>query len=418
MERLVYLIQTPPFWLKNPPLSLVYLKTYLEKQGLNIKIIDLNIELFKLLGSCLNQWLSLNKEFETGLFNQTKDKHPQIFLDLYKDIEQVDYIGFSLLKRNTPFAFSLAKEIKNRFPDKKIIFGGPHTLFLEKENKLGDNNYWVVGEGEIPLCKIIANGKNKLYRFREIDDLDTIPFYDFAQTYPQNYSLCLPLLSSRGCPYHCSFCTERLLYKKFRYHSPQYIVDQIKYLKSKYKTTSFVFLDSLINYKQKWLEDFCSSVIKNKLHIKWEAQIRIQKDFPLELAKLLKEGGCYNLFVGLESGSDNVLESMNKGFKAKDAIDFLKILKAANLHFEISLIFGYPGESQKEFKETLDFIVKNKKIIPKIAQANPFTDYLNDFYAQTLPPATAKKRMDAFLKTIEKEKIRYTKSFINNLIYK
>jgi len=108
---------------------------------------------------------------------------------------------------------------------------------------------------------------------------------------------------------------------------------------------------------------------------------------------------------------------MNKGFDTSCAINFFKILKAADLHFEISLIFAYPGEGKKEFKDTVDFIVGNKKLIPKIAQANPFTDYLNSFDARALASGEARNRIDLFLKTIEGEKIKYTKSFINNLIY-
>jgi radical SAM superfamily enzyme YgiQ (UPF0313 family) len=192
--------------------------------------------------------------------------------------------------------------------------------------------------------------------------------------------------------------------------------EQIKQLKNKYKTNDFVFCDSLINYNNAWLSEFCSLVIENKLNIKWQAQMRVDKSFSLELGKLMEKSGCYNLFIGLESASDNVLAAMNKGFTQKIALSFLEKLKQAGLQFEISLIFGYPTETEKDFKETFDFIVKNKKTIPKIAQANPFVDYLGNFN-DTYPVNEAKSRILEFLRILELEKIRYTKSFINNLIY-
>jgi radical SAM superfamily enzyme YgiQ (UPF0313 family) len=418
MKQLVYIIQTPPFWLKTPPLSLIYLKTHLERQGIAVKISDLNLALFKLTGSSFARWLTLNKDFEENLFSEITSQYPEFLAKFYKDIKEARYIGFSLLGRNAHFSFSLAKQIKMHFPDKKIIFGGPHTLILDRQNRLDKGHYWVIGEGEIPFSEIVRGEKKKIYRFCELENLDTIPLYDYTPLSFQDYSQTLPILSSRGCPHFCNFCSERLLYKKLRYHSPEYMVDQIKHLKVKYKTNSFVFLDSLINYSQKWLQRFCTLIIANKLNIKWEAQIRIKNNFPLELAKLLKISGCYNLFVGLESGSNEVLKLMNKDFLTYDAQDFFQTLKRANLHFEISLILGYPGESEKAFKETLSFIVRNKKIIPKIAQVNPFTDYLDSSNGKTILPDETKNRVDIFLEAIEKEKIRYTKSFINNLIYK
>ena len=250
-----------------------------------------------------------------------------------------------------------------------------------------------------------------------MENLDTLPFCDFSPLNIELYSRSLPLFSSRGCLYKCKFCTERFLYKKFRHHSPGYMVEQIYYLQKKYHTNNFIFCDSLINYKQAWLKEFCSLVIKNKLNIKWEAQMRIEHNFPLDLAKLLKKSGCYNLFIGLESGSDKMLGLMNKGFTSACASNFFKILRKANLHFETSLIFGYPGEEKKEFKETLNFIIENKKNIPKIAQVNAFVDYLGNFPDKMFSGHQAKERTQLFLKLLEKEKIRYTKSFINNLIY-
>jgi radical SAM superfamily enzyme YgiQ (UPF0313 family) len=418
MNELVHIIQTPPFWLKTPPLSLIYLKNYLQNRGYPTNITDLNIALFKQLSFSQKEWLTLNEQFEKNLFSTVENNLPCFIDTLLKNIKEAEFIGFPLLKRNTPFAFSLAEKIIERYPWKKIIFGGPHTLFMEKEKKLKNNPYfWIIGEGEIPLLKIIQNNSQKIYRFEEINDLDTLPFVDFSPLTLKTYSSHIPLLTSRGCTHNCNFCSEKLLFKKFRHHCPQYMVDQIKYLITKYKTNNFIFTDSMINYKIEWLNDFCNLLIDNKLKINWEAQIRVKKGFTHQTAELLKKSGCYNLFIGLESGSDKVLEIMNKGITTNDALDFFKKLKKAELHFEISLITGYPGETNEDFKDTMDFIVKNKKFIPKIGQINPFVDYLCDFSTSPFPKEEIRKRVATFLKIMEQEKIRYTKSFVNNLVY-
>jgi len=413
MKETVCIIQTPPFWLKTPPLSLIYLKTYLENKGVETEIIDLNHTSFKLLSPSKEEWLNLNKNFEKRLFSAVEKHLPHILENLYKKIDKAEFIGLSILKRNAPFAFRLAERIKEKYPLKKIIFGGPQTLFMDWKTKLDQQNYWVIGEGEIPLWEIINGQKQKVIKFREMDNLDNLPFLDFS---PLNlYSSYIPLLSSRGCRHKCSFCSERLLYKKFRNHSPLYMAEQIKYLSAKHKINNFTFCDSFINYNPQWLEAFCRLIIKNKLKIKWEAQARVDSLTP-ELIKLIKQSGCYNLFIGLESASDNLLGQMNKGFKVGTAYDFFKKLTQAGLHFEVSLIFGHPKETEDDFKNTLDFIVKNKKIIPKIAQANPYIDYFADSEDNAFPTQAAKQRINKFINIIQAEKIKYTKGFINNLI--
>lgn len=417
MNDFVYIIQTPPLWIKTPPLSLIYLYTYLKQKKIEARVIDLNSIIFKLLSLPATQWLTLDKQFEDTLFELVNQKFPFLIRNLISKIADAPFIGFPLLQRNTPFAFKLANHIKDRFPKKTIIFGGPNTLFLDKKNTLDPNYHWVIGEGETPLHKIIAGAKQHIYRFQEIENLDSLPFIDFDCIALNAYSPTIPLLSSRGCLFNCNFCSEKLLSKKFRHHSPNYLVEEIKHLTNKYQRNTFVFCDSMINYNQQTLTDFCSLIIKNNLSINWEAQIRITKNFPLELAKLMKQSGCYNLFIGLENGSDRVLQKMNKGFTTSDALEFFKIIHNAKLHFEISLILGYPGEDENDFQQTIDFIVKNKKIIPKIAQVNPFVDYLNDFPTITFPNISGHNRLKTLLNTFSQEKIRYTKSFIGNLYY-
>ncbi len=417
MKKSVYIIQCPPSWVKTAPLSLVYLENYLKNCGVRVKTRDLNIEFFKASGLSLKGWLSLNQEFEKSLFQKTMVAYPSFLKSLYKDIADYDYIGFSIFKRNADFSFLLADVIKEKFPAKAVIFGGPEALSMVPADRANHNGHWVIGEGELALAKIVGEDKKETYPFEEISDLDALPFLNFGCLGMENYSNSIPLFSSRGCKFNCRFCAEKKLYKNFRHHSAGYMAEMIGKLKNEYDINNFVFCDSLINYDDGWLEKLCSLLIEKNISIKWEAQMRVAKSLDVDLGRLMKKSGCYNLFIGLESASEHTLKRMNKGFDTQTAADFLLKLRNSGLQFEISLIFGYPGETDTDFKETLDFITKNKKIIPKIAQANPFVDYLGNFPGETFPSETAKKRIKTFLKVIETEKIRYTKSFINNLVY-
>ncbi len=451
MRKIIYLIQCPPNWVKTPPLGLAHLKSYLEKDNvklnthfnkgngitqhslplseirhtpsarssISVTIIDLNIIAYKLLSAGQRMWLSLDKTFEENLFSIVSSRYPYIINNTIKKVKDASIVGFSLSKRNKTFSMKLSRMIREKYPRIPMVFGGPQTLSMSihKEN-MPEEFKWVIGEGEIPLYKIARGDKANTYQFDEIEDLDSIPFLDYLSLNINLYSRALPVLSSRGCPHQCNFCSERLLYKKLRQHSPEYTVELISFLKNKYQRDTFIFCDSLINSRRKWLDDFCALLIKNNLNIKWEAQMRVDKNFTLSEAELLKRSGCYNLFIGFENASDKVLKAMDKGFSSAEALKFFNTLNKAGLHFEISLIFGYPRESEEDFRENIQFIVRNKKVITKIAQVNPFVDYLGTFSDRDFPTEEAKARIKRFIKVLKDNKIRYTKSFINNLPYR
>ena len=136
----------------------------------------------------------------------------------------------------------------------------------------------------------------------------------------------------------------------------------------------------------------------------------------------MKRAGCINLFIGLESGSDKILANMHKGFTRQIARDFLLKLKQSGLCFEVSIIVGYPQEEEKDFKETLSFLKENKRIIPKIAQISTFELYKNSLLVENndqepIDENTKRKRMRKIMQFVEKEKIRHTKVYIDNLRY-
>ena len=106
---------------------------------------------------------------------------------------------------------------------------------------------------------------------------------------------------------------------------------------------------------------------------------------------------------------------MNKGFTKEDARLFFEILRKAGLQYEISIIAGYPREEESDFKETIDFIAENKAVIPKIAQVNPYINYFSSSYTAS---KQATERVQRLISLLRKENIPYTKSFINNLLYK
>jgi len=427
-----------PHWIKVPPLSLVYLENYLTKNGFNAKVIDLNIEFYNMLGVNKKDWLSLNKELEDNLYSLLKQKFPDKINELIDQVvaSPAKIVGFSLFARNRKATFEFVKDIKDKTNQKIFVFGGPEVLFEYHRKSFfeevdSDNSYFVLGEGELALleiCKLVYDDKKmdfdlckdkKLIKYLEINNIDALPTPNFDCLNIQNYNLSsLPLFSSRGCIKRCSFCSECMLYREFRQHSPEYMLETIKNLSEKYRINTFSFHDSLINADLKWLDRFCLLVIKENIKIKWEAQFMVREDLTDERLMKMKQSGCYNLFVGLESGSNRILKLMDKGYNQKIAKDCFTKLHNNGIQFEISLVLGFPSESEDDFKDTLQFLKENKTIIPKIAQLNPFVEYSPSkiHKKEYKHNKVITERINKLIKMFDQDRVKYTSSFINNLV--
>ncbi|MBU1913029.1 MAG: B12-binding domain-containing radical SAM protein [Candidatus Omnitrophica bacterium] len=427
-DKKILLVMPPPFWPKMPPIGIGYLEAFLADNNINCGILDLNNIFYNLASDELKKsWLvSCNTFLEENIFSLMQKNHPEEFKSLMAKMLRYEIIGFSCFKSNMHTTMKLAKLLKSRNKNIRIIFGGPEMTreYFKKSCKIkGAADFTVVGEGEKPLLDLVQpvppTQRDRCYLFNEMDNLDQPAFPTYKgldmDTYPRKNSV--SILFSRGCVRKCRFCSERLLYKKFRVRPVKSVIEEIRYHKSKNKTGFFVFHDSLINGDLKKLEELCDEIIKNFGSINWEAQIAVRNDMSLELLEKMKKSGCYNLFVGLESGSARTLKNMNKGFTPLDAVRFFKKLNTRGLFFGVSIIIGYPGETETEFRESLDFIIKNKPLIPKIEQVNPFT-YYDGISAGKKADKNAPKRLDIFIKEIKSHGFKYTNAFIGNLIEK
>ena len=417
-------ILCPPVWEKLPSLGPAYLLSYLHSLGIDTFFLDLNNIAFKLALPEMQKSWTINRIFTTNfLFEYYFNKNFEIFEQIINTINKnkINFVGFSVFNTNRYFVVETANHIKRKFPKVKIIFGGPEVFAIKLEGykNLDFVDYFVTGEGEIALKKIITGLSTKnIFEFEEKKEINFFPdFNDFdLNEYPRKKAL--PVLFGRGCINKCNFCSERLLYKYYRHKDENFFIDELFYYKEKFGIEWITFYDSMLNANIKSFEKVLDLMIKRKLQLKWDAQIGIRNDMNDEVFSKMKEAGCINLFIGLESGSDIILSKMNKNFTTAIARNFFKKLKDANLHFEISLIIGYPDETEEDFKKTLSFLDENINLIPKIAQVSIFKNYPGISARKTTEYEEKKsmKKLEFFINFLENKKIPYTKSYINNLI--
>jgi radical SAM superfamily enzyme YgiQ (UPF0313 family) len=338
-----------------------------------------------------------------------------------------DWYCFSLFDTNRACTLEVARSLKALRPDAVIVAGGPQTLYEYHQKEAGPTvfnepyiDHLVVGDGEQALLALVTGqARERVLAFREAADLDEVPYplyrgFDLkAYTRPRS----LPLLFSRGCLRRCAFCAECLLAKKFRMRSAAHMTEEVVYHVNRHEACNFVFHDSLINGDLEKLAGFCELMTELKLDIKWDAQLMVRADMPPQLFEKMRAAGCYNLFIGLESGSDRVLELMHKGFTLKEAVLTLRKLKAAGLHCEVSLITGFPGETEQNFLQTLSFLQENRDLIPKIGQVNCIQFLPGTGLAGRQMETGARDRARRLVAFLSENKFIMTEEFIENLHY-
>lgn len=197
-----------------------------------------------------------------------------------------------------------------------------------------------------------------------IENLDDIPYPardlidNSIYTRPDTGEVQAVIKVSRGCPYHCFFCLATPVSgSKVRTRSPKNIVGEIKECYEKYNIKNFIFWSDLFNLDQNWVRDLCNEIIKSGLKITFSTNTRADSA-DIETAKLMKKAGCTLVSIGIESGSQELLDKMGKKITKKQIINTVKMFKKIGIKIYGYYVIGLPWESEDTFRETMDFAKK------------------------------------------------------------
>jgi len=274
------------------------------------------------------------------------------------DLEQeCDLVGISCMTPNAPRTYELCHEFKKR--GKTVVLGGVHPTILPDEALLHADCV-VIGEAEgvwETLLKDFENKNLKRIYQNPLPDLGKYFPKDFSKIIKRRLFNLIPIMTTRGCPYHCDFCCVTDLFgKKIRHVPVENIVRDIKESGAK----NFMFLDDNIIGHPKYAKELFNAI--KPLKIKWVGQasvsILVNDD---ELIRLAAESGCKALFFGLESVSVDQLKTMRKAIKEIEQLEnaIIKIKKMGIL-IHASMIFGFDNDTKETFNDTVKFLIKNK----------------------------------------------------------
>ncbi|TBO44297.1 B12-binding domain-containing radical SAM protein [Pedobacter kyonggii] len=311
------------------------------------------------------------------------------YIDRYDNEIIPDVLGMSLFNGNIGPSLFVAKKIKEKYPEVKIIVGG--GIFADQLFPGGPNfnalmqemssylDKIIVGEGEVLFLKYL-NGElddaKKIYDSNK-DLKDPVSFSELRTPDFDNLDMDrYPYIStfiSRSCPFQCHFCSETIQWGKYRKRSIPEAVEEMIVLSEKYDRSLFLLGDSLLD---PIITNLSTEILKTGRKLFWDGYLRVSKAAMVwENVMLWKSAGFYRARLGIESGSDKVLTLMNKGITKDEIRKTLKNLALAGIKTTTYWIAGYPGETDEDFEETLDLLRELNEYIYS-AECHPFAFFL------------------------------------------
>jgi len=352
-------------WAGVLPLGIAYLAAVLKNSGFSLGVIDA-------------QALNLSTE---EVSKKALGYSPKI-------------VGISCSTVQVKAAWEIAQKIKEVSPKIFIVLGGVHPTALPEESLEKETVDFVLrAEAEYSFLELVEALLNKkdithiegLSYKREgaiqhnpkknlILDLDLLPFparelFPFPYAYRSPYTQSryfATLLSSRGCPGGCIFCNKNIFGFKFRRRSPENVLDEIDYLYKEFNISEFHFADDCFSLDRLRVERICDLIIHKKLKIRWACSNGIRVDtIDYELLRKMREAGCYRIALGVESGSERILQAIGKATSREKISQAFKDCRRAGIITVGFFMLGNYGEDEETMLETIRFA---KALNPDYAQ--------------------------------------------------
>lgn len=294
-------------------------------------------------------------------------------------IKSAHLVGISTITSTAPRAYALADKVREKgIP---VIMGGPHVTFMADE-ALEHADFVIRGEGEqtlmafidalekggdfsgIPNLSYQEDGRT-IHNTRRpfVKDLDQIPFPDLSllkttrKEIPKLRSI--PVQTSRGCPFECSFCSVTGMFgKKYRFRSTKNIIEELQ--RYDHRKNLIFFYDDNFTADRRRAKDLLEAMIRERFKFKWTTQVRADVAKDPELVKLMKKAGCHTLYIGFESVNPESLKAMKKRQTVEDITEAIKVLRKHRIGVHGMFVYGFDEDDWKTVKQTVRFAKRSR----------------------------------------------------------
>jgi anaerobic magnesium-protoporphyrin IX monomethyl ester cyclase len=316
-------------------------------------------------------------------------------------VSDADVICLTAMTPTINNAIAIAHHLKKTCPDLTIILGGAHATLLPEETlaTAPEIDVLVRGEGETTIIELLRalEDRKPLGNIAGISyrqdgevinnpvrpqntDLDSLPFLGYHQLNLRHYQPHPPhgrahpfaaLITSRGCPYHCSYCSKPIFGSTFRAQSPQRVVDEVVHLISRFGVKEIAFYDDVFTLDKKRAHAIADELIKRRVRIPWACETRVNLVDGAILSHL-KQAGCYSIAYGIESGSQEILDTLNKNVTLAQAAEAVSMTRKVGIQAIGYFMIGTPGETPQTIAQTINFARKLKLDFAQFAITTPY----------------------------------------------
>ncbi len=340
-------------WLNSTPIGLAYIAAVLRKAGHTVEVLDMPSQALK----------------PEAAVQAVKQYKPEV-------------IGCSAATVGYVPALRALTLCKQYNPDVTTILGGIHATFRDVNAAAHESvDYVVRNEGEhtmMNLLDCIEKGKSpqdvRGITYHEgtvvrnddaplVFNLDALPLpaHDlFPLSHYPDYGM-VAINTSRGCAHECIFCSTRHMFKKYRFRSPESVIDELQYVHELYPEKKILVGDDTFTLNKKRALKICSLIREENLDIDWNCETRVDT-IDSELLTELKRAGCYAVYYGLESGSQKNLDRVKKGTTVKKGIQAVRKAFSAGIdQILVGFIIGFPWETEADIGESIQLVLSLRK---------------------------------------------------------
>ncbi len=401
------------------PLGILYISAWLEQHGYDNEVFDSTFSSF---------------EAQKAFILKQKPNILALYTNLMTKLNVLRTIQF--VKSEPALAHT------------KIVLGGPEvrnhvTNFLKH-----GADFIVLGEGEETTLELVRvldgkantvldqiagiayqiNGDVKMNAEREkLKDLDTLPIPNRKKVNMQLYfdawkqkhgTNAISINTMRGCPYSCKWCSRAVYGQSYRRRSPTHVVNEIQQIQQNYKVDTIWFVDDVFTVSHKWLKGFREELEKRNVQIKYECITRADR-MNEEVIEELKASGCFRVWIGAESGSQKIIDLMDRRVDVMQVRNMIRASQASGIQAGTFIMLGYPGETAQDIEETVTHLKESNPDIFTITVAYPikgtplYTEVENQFI-EDLPWETSTDRDIDFKRTYSRTYYTYAVNYVVN----
>ena len=399
-----------------PPLGLLYVSAYLKTKNIDNVVFDSTF---------------YSNQAQLDFIFDKKPKIVCIYTNLMTKIEVIKLI-------------KTLKTDKYNFP--KIILGGPDVTYNIENYLRAGADFLTIGEGEettFELYNAILSNTNfnaingiafienetviqtaARTKFKELDELplpnrEAIPNEKYLETWKNNHGeSSMTISTQRGCPYTCKWCSTAVYGQSYRRRPAHLVAQEMKMLKDKYKPDAIWFVDDVFTISHKWLIAFHDEVVKQKAQIRFECITRAER-LTDEILQLLKEAGCFRIWIGAESGSQKVIDLMDRRVDVNHVKKMIQNTNTLGIETGTFIMLGYPGETISDIYTTIKYLKQSNPTLYTITIAYPIkgTSLYNEIESKiTVLPnwETSTDRDIDFTRTYSRKFYKYAVSKVVN----